>query len=244
MCEIMNQENYSTSSTDSELIGIQQLLLGRFSLLLLSLLVLLIAASFSDGALISKIVFCLGLTSLLLVAVITICRRHKDLLSFGLALAIPTLLLSWVMPFLNHFLVGIFHNLFIMLFFLFVSYHILHAVLNDDDVSLDTIRGAVCVYLFAGIGWAYLYDTLLIIDANSIEIAALTEDSIGTHIIDTIYFSFVTLSGLGYGDQVPITRPAKLAACIEVIFGQFFVAVLVARLVGLHLRNRHENSSP
>lgn len=222
----------------------RELLLGRFSLLLLSLIVLLMAASFLDGALTSRIVFCLGLTCLLLVAVLTICRRHNHLLVCGLVLATPTVILIWSMQFSNHFLIGIFHNLFVILFFLFISYHILHAVLNDDYVSLDTIRGAICVYLLAGIGWAYLYDTLMIFEPHAIDIAAIGEDTFGTHIIDTAYFSFVTLSGLGYGDQVPITRPAKLAACLEAIFGQFFVAVLVARLVGLHLKNRNQKHSP
>ena len=50
-----------------------------------------------------------------------------------------------------------------------------------------------------------------------------------------LYYSFVTMSTLGYGDIIPATMPARAAASLEAVLGQMYLAVLVARLVGLHV---------
>jgi voltage-gated potassium channel len=52
----------------------------------------------------------------------------------------------------------------------------------------------------------------------------------------TMYFSFVTITGLGYGDITPLA-PARMIAAIEAMVGQFYIAVLIARLVSLHSSN-------
>jgi voltage-gated potassium channel Kch len=58
----------------------------------------------------------------------------------------------------------------------------------------------------------------------------------GVHDLSTfVYFSFVTLSTLGYGDIVPATRGAQALASMEALIGQFYLTVLVARLVGIHI---------
>jgi len=235
----MNHTDPECQSANAEQIGAHDLLFGKFSLLLISLAVLLTAASFSDGGTTSRILFCLLLSGILLVAAVTVCRRHHNLVP-GLALAIPTVVMNWIVVFLEHQLAHVLHNVLVMIFFAFVSYHVLYAVLNDRRVTLDTIRGAVCVYVLVGIGWAYLYETLLSVDADSLRFpssSAMVEESRNASLADTAYFSFVTLSTLGYGDMVPQTRPAKLATCFEAVFGQFYLAVLVARLVSLHLKS-------
>ncbi|MFW5443245.1 MAG: potassium channel family protein [Methylococcaceae bacterium] len=54
---------------------------------------------------------------------------------------------------------------------------------------------------------------------------------------DFVYYSFVTLSILGYGDIVPLSATARSLAYMEAIFGQFYMAVLVAGVVSIHIRN-------
>jgi len=235
----MKHSGQECSSAETEQIGPHDLLFGRFSLLLASLAVLLTATSFSDGGTTSRMLFCLLLTGILLVTAVTVCRRHHNLVP-GLALAVPTVIMSWVAVFSGHLLAHVLHNVLVMTFFAFVGYHVLYAVLNDRRVTLDTIRGAVCVYVLVGIGWAYFYETLLSVDATALQFPTTSqapEESHDASLADTTYFSFVTLSTLGYGDMTPRTRPAKLAACFEAVFGQFYLAVMVARLVSLHLKS-------
>jgi voltage-gated potassium channel Kch len=53
--------------------------------------------------------------------------------------------------------------------------------------------------------------------------------------LDLLYFSYVTLATLGYGDVVPITDGARSLAVLEALGGTVYLAILVARLIGLHL---------
>ncbi|MYK51885.1 MAG: two pore domain potassium channel family protein, partial [Gemmatimonadetes bacterium] len=86
-------------------------------------------------------------------------------------------------------------------------------------------------YFLSGVFWSYLYQTLLLFYADAI---LFSEHVVGAF-SDLIYFSFITMTTLGYGDIMPISRMAKNMAVLEAVWGQTYLAVLVARLVGLHL---------
>lgn len=61
-------------------------------------------------------------------------------------------------------------------------------------------------------------------------------------ISEFIYFSNVTLTTLGYGDVVPLSRPAKMLAVMQAMLGQLYVAIVIARMVGLQVSQRRENA--
>lgn len=212
---------------------------GKFFNLLAALLTLLIGAAFLEVGQSSDVVFCGLLTGVLLVAVVTVCRQHNNLRR-GLAIAIPTVLLNWIGYATQSFGVFLAHDILIIAFFVFVAYHVFRAVLDDRQVTLDTIRGAVCVFLLAGLAWTYAYGTILLVDADSIRIAPSSKvtdvSPFGpSSFTETAYFSFVTMTTMGYGDITPVSAPARTAAYLQAIFGQFYLAVLVARLVALHI---------
>ena len=117
----------------------------------------------------------------------------------------------------------------------FLSAVILREVLQDDDVDADTIRGAICAYLFVGICWAGAYAFVEHLHPGSLSLPAAGP---GVAPGDPrpeklLYFSFVTLATLGYGDILPATPVTRALAWMEAVFGQFYIAVLVARLVGV-----------
>jgi Ion channel len=60
----------------------------------------------------------------------------------------------------------------------------------------------------------------------------------GSRVPDFIYLSLITLTTVGYGDIVPVTRPARMLAALEGVIGQLYLAVLIARLIGLHASRR------
>ena len=104
-------------------------------------------------------------------------------------------------------------------------------IFAEKSVSGDTIKGAISIYLLMGFWWTFLYSFLLII--NSGAIVSTTGADIG---LLTLYqFSFATLTTVGYGNTIPKTELAVTLSNFEAVAGQMYLAVLIARLVGLNL---------
>lgn len=127
------------------------------------------------------------------------------------------------------------------LFLAFTAFTVLIHMLSGKKVTADHIIGAACVYILIGVIWAHIYSFLELTAPGSISMnlnPGLLHD--GTQIpqynmYDFLYFSYVTLATVGYGDIVPISTLAKAFANMEAIIGQLYIAVLVARLVGIHI---------
>src|SRR5262245_14761590 len=116
----------------------------------------------------------------------------------------------------------------------FLSIVILREVLGRGAVDRDTILGAICAYLLVGICWAGIFGFMEQVRPGSL---AFPEDAGGQAAAPrpemNLYFSFVTLATLGYGDIRPTIPTTRALAWMEAVFGQFYIAVLVARLVCL-----------
>lgn len=212
---------------------------GKFSYLLCSILTLLIGTAFTGSSRVSVIFFCLLFSAVLLTAVISICQRHKTL---GIGLTIVFLMLVMnVSSFLFHSdSLTILHNILVIIFLAFVFYHVLSAVFDDNQVTLDTIIGTVCLYLLAGLFWAYLYSMIIVIDpaAFRYDLVSSTSETVtlsNSNLQPLIYLSFVTMATLGYGDIIPESGPAQTACYLQAVFSQFYFAILVSRLVSLYI---------
>lgn len=108
---------------------------------------------------------------------------------------------------------------------------LLRYVFGPEIMDADRLWGAAAVYLMIGILWCFVY--------------ALTEIAVGTAFMvrgeptrlglaDLLYFSFSTLTTIGFGDIVPVTRAGQVAAIFEGIIGTLFLAILIAKLVGVY----------
>lgn len=104
------------------------------------------------------------------------------------------------------------------------------------DVTVDTILGAVVTYLLAAVAFAQLFLILEMVDEGAF---SGLPDSPLVHRPKLsnalVYFSFVCITTMGYGDIVPVSALARSFAVLEGVFGQLYLAVMIARLVGLHL---------
>src|SRR5262249_1260599 len=115
------------------------------------------------------------------------------------------------------------------------------AVLRAKTVTGDIVCGALCVYLLIGLIWAFLFLLLESVHPGSFRLeeglttATDLTSARSAHIAIFMYFSFITLSTVGYGEILPLTPPAHGLAALEGIIGQFYMAVLVARFVGLYI---------
>lgn len=118
-------------------------------------------------------------------------------------------------------------------FLIMMLFATLKQVLLQDSVNVNRIYGAVCAYLLLGVIWALAYSTLYQVSPNAFKgISAVGDSEIG---VLWLYYSFVTLSTLGYGDITPVSPAARVLAYTQTIFGAFYMAVLVAGLVGVYI---------
>ncbi len=107
-------------------------------------------------------------------------------------------------------------------------------IMRSNSVTLELILGAVNVYLMAGIGFAFAYGLIEHLQPGSF--TGLEQQlNAAVDVLPFLYFSFVTLTTLGYGDITPLTSFATTASYLEAIFGQLYLAIMVARLVGLYI---------
>lgn len=141
---------------------------------------------------------------------------------------------------------GIATHLASILFNLIVIAAILNQVLTTDYVTLDTVIGAASVYVLIGLLWGALYALLEIWVPGSLRYPPDFQPTGPAPLVplmrDTIilYYSFETLTTIGYGDVTPATPPARFFSVCEALVGQLYLAVLVARFVGLQVTH-HTN---
>lgn len=115
-------------------------------------------------------------------------------------------------------------------------------VFRQQSVTADTIRGAICVYLLLGFIWTMLYLVVFAYDPSAFPALDPSGDAAGVY-ASLQYFSFVTLTTLGYGDITPAGLIARQIAMAEAIVGQLFIAVAIAWLVGMY-RGEDERRGP
>ena len=215
--------------------------LSFLGLLVSLILLLFMPGLFSDysGALISI------LFALVLIASLYLVATEKKHLLIGLALAAPALLTHWsfgVLPEITRLTIN---ASFQILFLSYVCTQILTYLIRARKIESNVIYAALCLYLMLGLIWTFAY---LLIETNSPGAIALKNefdlltDNPRELIAEIMYFSFVTITTLGYGDITPISPLAQSLVIIQAFVGQIFVAIVIARLVGLQIAAQlHDN---
>ena len=101
---------------------------------------------------------------------------------------------------------------------------------KENEVTIDLIMAAACAYILLGLVWAHAYFLVEIFHPNSFK----GSENMGDDIWNFIYYSFVTLTTVGYGDILAVTKSARALSILEAITGQLYLAVMISRLVGLY----------
>jgi hypothetical protein len=120
-------------------------------------------------------------------------------------------------------------------YFILVFFSIMRFVLNRDPVTTDKICGAITAYFLLGIIWSFIYTIFYDIDPTSISVPPelVTTETVNSYW--AIYFSFTTLTTMGYGDITPQTSLTQSYAIMQAAIGQIFLAVIIARLIALQI---------
>jgi len=185
------------------------------------------------GALLESIL----LTVVLLSAVVAIADR-KVITIVAVALAIPTVLGRWMYQFHPS---GFPAELFLIggiLFVLFVIINLLRFIVTTAAVNLEVLCASISTFLLLGLLWTFAYWLVaeLVPAAFSFNTASGGDTTMKG--FNSMYFSFITLCTVGYGDITPVSHVARMLAAMEGVTGLLYVAVLIARLVALHSASR------
>jgi len=111
-----------------------------------------------------------------------------------------------------------------------------HKVVIGRRITTNRIVGTINLYLMFGVLWATVYAFIERMIPGSF--AGLSRPIVQGWSGEWLYFSFVTMSTLGYGDLVPVSATARTFAYLQAIFGQFYIAILVAGLVSAYITER------
>ncbi len=213
----------------------------NFNYLLASLLVLMVAlpllneyAPFGHLGVLLEIVFVSGL----ILGVLSLTGDRREFLG-GLVIALFALVCAAVSIFSD---LALFRHLMMgaaLVFFLKTIVYSTRQVFLAGTVDLNKIFGAICIFLLLAFLWAILYQFLEQLIPGSFN--GMTSSAEQGHFDRFVYFSLVTLTTLGYGDISPKTSLAGILATLEAVVGVFYIAILVAALVGDFMAMRKTN---
>lgn len=119
-------------------------------------------------------------------------------------------------------------------------FSVLQRIFRLNVITGDSIRGGICVYFLAGYLFFFVYKIILDYQPDSFSYPAYLH---GLKFSSLLYFSFTTLTSVGYGDITPISAFAMAISNLEAIFGQMYSAIVMARLVSQYLNSRSAKSS-
>jgi len=157
-------------------------------------------------------------------------------------LAIPTVLVDWSTLLSMSKWVYLVNTTFTIIFFGVICGIIMWDVMISKQVTGDTIAGSICAYLLLGLVWAMIYELIELLSPGSFNIPGdlVTAEGSGHSVgfLSFAYFSFTTMTTLGYGDVTPLSKVAQAFAPMQAVFGQLYIAILVARLVAMRVARR------
>jgi hypothetical protein len=206
----------------------------RFIFLLAAIFLLLAVAPFLVDFARLRFLFNAFLSAVLISAVYAISQKIRNLV-VAVLLAIPMLISIWTQYFVRNDAIFLIGRICGVLYLAFTIYHILKHIFREQEVTKDTIAGAASVYMLLALMWAFIYGVLELLQPGAFAIS--TAHTQGNQNI-FIYYSFVTITTLGYGDITPVTNISTSLAVLEAVVGQLYLVVLVSWLVGMYVSKK------
>ncbi len=218
----------------------------RFTQLLICLILLVFVSPFVGmfrnqlGHSIATLIVIFLLATVLIAAALAVNddRRHTRI---TLTLAGASLILTMWAQLAGSPSLRIVQELITIGFLVHVIRLIVRMLFRQQHVDYDTIAASLCGYILIGVTFAVIFSFVMEIDESATRFANTDSSTAPAihfgdqHTATAIYFSFVTLTTLGYGDITPVSMPARMLTTAEALIGQLYLVILVARLVGLHI---------
>ena len=211
---------------------------GRFLSLLAAILVYLAVGPVFENNKEFKFILDIFFSIILIAGIFAVSQKKRSTV-IALSLAIPTLVAIWTRELTGGITIEVFSSALSVTFLSYTLIVLLSFLLKSKRVTPDVIYAALIGYLLMGLMWAGIYSLIDTITPGSFDV--LHGWSENPRLV-YLYFSYVTLTTLGYGDITPLTALAYSFSILEAIIGQIYLTVLVARLVGMHITNPNGGS--
>ncbi len=209
---------------------------GLSALLVSLVLALFVGAPLVAMGVAGKFLFDAFFTLLLLSGVAAVSQRR--LLSFGVsAVALATVAVRWTGHLRPGSALGVWDDTLSIASLSILTVLVLMQVFRDGPITSYRIQGAIAVYLLLGLIWTSVYELLYRTLPGAFHFAA-EDTSALLNMHGLVYYSFVTLTTVGYGDITPVHPLARSLAMGEALCGQLYPAILIARLVSLEIDAR------
>jgi hypothetical protein len=216
---------------------------AKFSTLFVALMVLVAVMPFLRPGAIGAGILQALFTVLLVSGLYAVIDDGKRALTVAAAFAVPAVALSWAGRVFSNLTLNGVGALFLAAFLTVTAVEILRYIVRARRVTSQVVFGSVSVYLMIGIMGALLFSAMELWVPGSLRLPGLDGAAMDdpTRFSAIAYFSFVTLTTLGYGDITPVSPLARSMATMLAVAGQLYLVVLVARVVGLHIAQSSES---
>lgn len=199
--------------------------------LLIALILLFATAPFVEDLPNGNFVESSLVTLVMVAALLAVARRPRVLMVAALLIA-PAIAGKWLHHFFpNHISVHYFLG-FGIVFFGFTIYRILRFILQTEYVDAEVLSAGIVVYLLLGLLWSQAYVLLGQLTPDSFQFTPVGNSKGGMDSFNAFYFSFSTITTVGFGDIAPASRVARTLAIMEATTGTLYLAILISRLVG------------
>jgi hypothetical protein len=203
----------------------------NFIYLLTSLIFLLFSSACVDQFMLEQgQSFVVAVTMLTMILGIWSVRSTNYLFNTGIGLVIATGIISSIVLFLDRAELEFIHLILMLLFFLLTLKPAIKQALFAGEITSNSIVGSICIFLLLGLIWTMFY--LLLAEFIPNAFSGIEPFNWKQNLPDFIYFSFVTLTTLGFGDMLPVSPLARFLVYMEAIVGIFYMAIVVSSLVG------------
>ena len=223
--------------TDPDSINLQSgKMKGKLGYLMISFILMIILYPFLETGTSSIIFWNILLSIVLFFGVFAVSYSKKNFI-LALIFALPWFVLAWIEQVTGplSLIPGLISLISIILFFTFTLIIIFNFVLKSEIINKDVLFGAVCIYLLLGGIFTLIYFLIEVVHPGSFFIDPKFNTDGILNALDFMYYSFSTLTTLGYGDIIPVSSHARSFAILEAVLGVMYLAIIISRLVGLYI---------
>ena len=206
----------------------------RFFILLVLILLTIVLTPFLDDFIETRILMDVFLTVIFFAIIFAIKSKRSHVIVASI-LVLPLVASTWSYYFYHYTHISLLARIFGALFFGYAVVIILQIIARSTEVTKETIFAAVVAYLLIALMWGFLYMILELLIPGSF---TFPDNGIRSEHMRFEYFTFVTITTLGYGDITPVTNKASVLVLLEALIGQIYLVVLVAWLVGMYVSRK------
>jgi hypothetical protein len=216
----------------------------NFSYLLFSLLLLLFSSAIVDVFWKRELLgqsLVMGMTVISMSIGVWSLRSEKVVFNTAIGVIVGLFSITVFFILLENYHLDFIYLGLMLIFFLLTTRLAAQQALFSGEITVNSIIGSICIFLLLGLIWVMLYLLLLIVSPDAF--SGLPHASWQENFPDLLYFSFVVLTTLGFGDILAVSPVARFLVYMEAITGMFYMAIVVSSLVGAGTTKNRDNTN-